>query len=317
MTSTNATGYQELDETDFHQLQTSLLKEKGGVRQREFLAALMENDEFVEFIDERVETKEGTQIPTFTGPLTESSFKEPTEDQEHGMYQLWRGTPPSVACRVSFWAGVTLEHVRSGKMTQATWLAANGGLTESGEERVDRALSMTGEDSAKAIDDCVRTVFRRMSGLPAARGNRSVFVNPTFGRAWWREKIVSRILGRSEQVEERPNLLDIVRRNQQYWENLVTMIVSRGSVFGSTEVQDALINCLARHTSQHPNTPLRNASTLNKALRRLSNVAASREMGAMTFSQIEEIVDDLLERVRQTVTSSAEGEQPEAPEEST
>ena len=216
------------------------------------------------------------------------------------MYELWRDTPPSVACRVSFWAGVTLEHIRSGKITQATWLAANGGITESGEERVDRALSMTGEEGSKAIDDCVRTVFRRMSGLPAARGNRSVFVNPTFGRAWWRERIVSRILDRLEQVEERHNLLDIVRRNQQYWENLVTMIVSRGSVFGSTDVQDAVINSLARHTSQHPDTPLRNASTLNRALRRLSNVAASRELGALVFSQIEEIVDDLLERVRQS-----------------
>ena len=306
MTSTNATGYQELDEARYLQLQMSLLREKGGNQQREFLEALNENDDFIEFIDERVETREGSQIPTFDGPLTESSFKEPTEDQEHSMYQLWRETPPSVACRVSFWAGVTLEHVRSGKITQATWLAANGGITESGEERVDRALAMTGEDGAKIIDDCVRTVFRRMSGLPAARGNRSVFVNPTFGRAWWRERIVSRILERADQVEERQNLLDIVRRNQQYWENLVTMIVSRGSVFGSTDVQDALINSLARHTSQHPNTPLRNASTLNTALRRLSNVAASREMGAMGFIQTENIIDDLLERIRQTTPNPDE-----------
>ena len=80
------------------------------------------------------------------------------------MYELWRDTPPSIACRVSFWAGVTLEHIRSQRIIQATWLAANGGITESGEERVDRALSMTGEDGTKAIDACVRTVFRRISG---------------------------------------------------------------------------------------------------------------------------------------------------------
>lgn len=308
MTSGYTIGYQELDEARYLQLQTSLLRQKGSNLQRELLEALKDNDDFVQFIDESVDTKEGNKIPTFDGPLTESSFKEPTEDQEHTMYQLWRETPPSVACRVSFWAGVTLEHVRSGKITQAAWLAANGGITESGEERIDRALSITGEDADKAVDDCVRTVFRRMSGLPAARGNRSVFVNPTFGRAWWRERIVSRIQERPEQVEERQNLLDIVRRNQQYWENLVTMIVSRGSVFGSTDVQDALINSLARHTAQHPSTPLRNASTLKTALRRLSNIAASREMGAMRFAQIEEIIDDLLERIRQTVGNPAEEE---------
>ena len=80
----------------------------------------------------------------------------------------------------------------------------------------------------------------------------------------------------------------------------------RGSVFGSTDVQDALIVCLAKHANQHPSTPLLNASTLNTALRRLSNVAASREMGAMEFSQIEEIIDNLLERIRQTTTNPTE-----------
>ena len=308
MTSTNATGYRELDEARYLQLQTSLLREKGSVQQREFLEALRENNDFIEFIDERVRTSEGSQIPTFDGPLTESSFKEPTEDQEHSMYQLWQKTPPSVACRVSFWAGVTLEHVRSGKISQATWLASNGGITESGEERVDRALSITGEEGAKSVDDCVRTVFRRMSGLPAARGNRSVFVNPTFGRAWWRERIVSRILERSEQVEERHNLLDIVRRNQQYWENLVTMIVSRGSVFGSTDVQDALINSLAKRINEEQNSPLRSASTLMKAMRRISNIAASREMGALGFEEVGQIIDGVILGVESTVAPISQPE---------
>ena len=298
MTSATAKDYQELDEAKYLHLQTSLLRVKGGTRQREFLEALRENEEFVELIEERVQIKAGNQIPEFDGPLTESSFKEPTEDQEKRMYELWHGTPPSTACRVSFWAGVTLEHVRSGRIAQATWLAANGGLTETGEERVDRALSMAGDEAARIIDDCVRTVFRRMSGLPAARGNRSVFVNSTFARGWWRERIVSRILNRPEPVEERQNILDVVRRNQQYWENLVTMIVSRGSVFGSTDVQDALVNGLAKHLARYPETPLRSASTLNTALRRLSNVSASRELGALEFHVIGEIVDNLLERLR-------------------
>ncbi len=307
MTSITTAGYQELDEAKYLQLQTSLLKVKGGEYQRELLEALKENDDFVGFIDERVETKEGKQIPTFDGPLTESSFKEPTEDQEHRMYQLWQEVPPSIACRVSFWAGVTLEHVRAGKITQATWLAANGGITETGEERIDRALSLQGAGAEKAIDDCIRRVFRRMSGLPAARGNRDVFVNPTFGRAWWRERIVSRVLGRHEQVESRPNLLDVVRRNQQYWENLVTMIVSRGSVFGSTDVQDALINSLAKHLIKHPETPFRSAAALSRALRRLSNVAASREIGVLQFYDISQIVDDLLERLLGVQMPSSDG----------
>ena len=138
-----------------------------------------------------------------------------------------------------------------------------------------------------------------MSGLPAARGNRSVFVNPSFGRGWWRERIVASILERADPVESRDALLDVVRRNQQYWENLVTMIVSRGSVFGSTIIQAALINSLAKHFRESPNTPLRNATTLNTALRRFSNLTASQEIGVLPFDEISAIVDDLLVRVQQ------------------
>ena len=302
MTSTSSIGYRELDESQYLKLQTSLLKVKGGPRQREFLTALKNSEDFLSLIDNRVEINEGKTLPTFDGPLTESSFKEPTDDQEKRMYALWRDAPPSTACRVSFWASVTLEHIRIGKITDATWLAAaNGRITESGEERVDHALSLpSNEPNNNTVDDCVRTVFRRMSGLPAARGNRSVFVNPSFGRGWWRERIVTSILERGEPVASRAALLEVVRRNQQYWENLVTMIVSRGSVFGSADVQAALINSLAKHFQAYPNTPLRNATTLNTALRRFSNLTASREIGTLPFDEINEIVDELLTHVHST-----------------
>ena len=299
MTSANSISYRELDEAQYLKLHTGLLKIKGGPRQREFLTALKDGEEFLALIENQVETNDGKILPTFDGPLTESSFKEPTADQEERMYALWRDASPRTACRVSFWASVTLEHIRAGKITDATWLAANGRITESGAERIDHALSLTcNESNNRTVDDCVRTVFRRMSGLPAARGNRSVFVNPSFGRGWWRERIVTGILERNEPVAGRAALLEVVRRNKQYWENLVTMIVSRGSVFGTADVQAAFINSLAKHFQADPNTPLRNAATLNIALMRFSNLTASREIGTLPFDEISEIVDHLLARVR-------------------
>ena len=292
------TAYRELDPDQYSGMQNSLLQVKGSVSQREFLEALKDAETFVELIEDKVHANDGLTLPTFDDALTEASFKEPTEDQEARMYALWHDTPPRTACRVSFWASVTLEHVREGKISEATWLAANGGITETGEERVDRALALADGDAGnRAVDDCVRTVFRRMSGLPAARGNRSVFVNPTFGRGWWRERIVASILGRNDPVEDRTALLEVVRRNQQYWENLVTMIVSRGSVFGSEDVQAALINGLAKRLRQFPDSRLRTASTLNVALRRFSNLAASQEIGVLEFDEVSRLVDDLLERV--------------------
>ena len=282
----------ELNQEDYLRLQTALLTEKGSDAQREFLEALKDNDDFLAFMEAKTRVLDGTALPLFDGALTESSFKEPTQDQESKMYEIWRAAPPRTACRVSFWAGITLEHVRSGKISEASWLASNGGIAESGEERIDRALY--GSSDAKTIDDCVRTVFRRMSGLPAARGNRSVFVNPTFGRAWWRERIIARVLERGQDVEDRNTLLEVVRRSQEYWENLVTMIVSRGSVYGSVDVQDALVNGLAKHLKDASNSPLRNASTLRIMLRRFSNLAASREIGVLDFDEISAVVDNLI-----------------------
>lgn len=290
--------YQELDPDQYYQLQRKLLKRKGGDLQREFLEASKDNDSFVAWIESQVPTKEGRRLPTFDGPLTEASFKEPTAGQEAQMYQLWLDAPPRTACRPSFWASVTLQHIREGKIAEATWLAANGGVTETGEERIDRALAPKKDEAGnKLVDDCVRTALRRMSGLPAARGNRSVFVDSTFGRGWWRERIVATILQRDDVVADRQSLLEVVRVNQTYWERLVTMIVSRGSVFGADDIQAALINILARRFQGNPNTPLRNTGTLRTALRRFSNLAASREISVLPFPEICSIVDDLLTRV--------------------
>ncbi len=301
MTNDPEAVYRELDADQYVGMQNSLLKDKGSGDQRDFLQAVKFTDDFVEFIEAQVKTNNGQTLPVFDDALTESSFKEPTEDQEARMYALWHATPPRIACRVSFWASVTLEHIRDGKIPEATWLATNGGLTETGEERIDRALACANDEAGKKqVDDCVRTVFRRMSGLPAARGNRSVFVNPTFGRGWWRERIVANILNRNEPVEDRAALLEVVRRNQTYWEHLVTMIVSRGSVFGSADVQAALVNSLAKRFRQAPSTPLRTEATLKVALRRFSNVASSLEIGVLDFREISVLTDDLLERVERS-----------------
>jgi len=289
--------WKELDETAYHQLQKKLLKSKGDASQREFLEVTKRNSDFVSYFDHLVQSNDGTTLPTFDGALTEQSFKDPPVDLEFRMYDLWCDAPPNTACRVSFWASVTLEHVRQNKIAEASWLVSNGGAIESGEERIDRAQALNGDVGNKAVDDCVRTVFRRMSGLPSARGNRSVFVDCTFGRGWWRERLVRQVLARGAGVESRPALLATVRRNQSYWENMVMMIVSRGSVFGSANVQDAVINCLAKRIRQDHSTPLRHTKTLRTALRRLSNIAASREIGVLEFAELNSLVDDLLIRV--------------------
>ena len=189
---------------------------------------------------------------------------------------------------------MTLEHIFAGRIAEASWLAANGGITESGEERIDHALSIGGDQGIRSMDNCVRTALRRMSGLPEARGNRSVFVDAPFARAYWRERLVTQILESVDGSESRDSLLEVVRNSQAYWESLVTMIVSRSSVYGAVEVQSALVNSLAKLFESDPNTPLRSAEMLRSVLRRLSNIAAAREISVLEFDETSEIVDGLL-----------------------
>lgn len=294
-------AYAERDPEAYTRLQHRLIRNKGSRIQLDFLDSAKGKRSFLEFMDAHdVVTTDGRVVEPFDGALTEQSFKELTEGQERTAWEKWADVPPRMACRTSFWAEVTLRHVEAGSIEAPYWLAANGGKNESGEERIDRALAEKGEKRAKLMDDCVRTVFRRMSGLPLARGNRSVFVNPSFGRAWWRERLVARISGR-EGVGDRTALLNVVRCSQEYWERLVAMIVSRGSVFGSEDVQDAFVNSMAKHFKAVPSTPLKNTKSLTYALRRFSNIAASRELGVLDFSEIGEIADTLLAGVHQRI----------------
>lgn len=300
---TEPVEYAELDDGAYSTLQNRLIRDKGARIQREFLEAAKNSDDFLAFMErENLITTTGKDVGLFDGVrLTEQSFKDMTDDQERAAYEKWKDVPPRVACRPSFWAHVTLRHLEIGSIEAPYWLAANGGKSESGEERIDRALADIGEKANKLVDDCVRTVLRRMSGLRAARGNRSVFVNPSFGRAWWRERMVARILKR-KNVEPRTALSDVVRFRQGYWEGIVTMIVSRGSVFGSVDVQDAFVNSMAKHFISEPSTPLKNVEKLKDAMRRFSNIAASRELGALDFSEVGKIADRLLVAIHQQLT---------------
>ena len=293
--------YRALVPEEYLKLQKQLLNEKGSLIQRQFLEAHREAEAFVEFMEERVSIGFGQQVPVLRKTLTEQSFRNPTKEIEEKMFETWKDFPPGTASRVSFWAGVTIEHIKTGKIKKASWLAGDIRKTQAGSKRITLALGRGGKRGKKEVDQCVRTSLMRMSGLPAARGNRSVFVNPPLGRGWWRERMVSRISERGGEVECKEALSDVVRYNQQYWENLIDVVVSRVSVFGSVDVLDAVVNGLAKHMRLNPNTPLRAANTLKEALRRFSNMAASREFGALDFYEVSRIVDHLLDNIERTL----------------
>ncbi len=150
------------------------------------------------------------------------------------------------------------------------------------------------------MNACVRNLLRHMSGLPVVRRQRSIFTNCPFARAWWREYWVSTIQQYTKELDAPASpaaLREVLRYNQTYWEKLVTIIISRGAVFGPVEVLAAFMDSLARHCQVQPHTPLRNANALQKVLQQFSNLAAARELGVLSLADLRTEVDDLLTAV--------------------
>ena len=285
-------GFVEVDGPAYARLRKDLLREKGGDRQKEFLTAVRSSEAFVGFIAREAPVPAEQTVPVYEDDFTEESYRDPPADVEEELYAGWRAFTPRVACRATFWAAVTLRHVVRGRI-DSSYLAGDGSSKtgSTGAQRIDYVLAKA---DPKPIDNCVRTVMRNLSGLPEARGNRSVYVDCPLARAWWRQRLVTRVLGHGDTV---PNSAVgyVVRINKGYWERLTTLIVSRNSVFGSEVVQDALVASLAKFLDAEPESPLRTQQHLGAALRRISAATAGRELGVLDFAELLSLTSELLE----------------------
>ena len=223
----------------------------------------------------------------FPEKLTEHNFKEATIQTERKVYQIWGGMlSPSIACQAPFWGCLTLKHIDEG-VIESSFLAANGGNTGTGAARIDRVLQEKGEKAKKLMDDCVRTVLRRLSGLVEARGNRSVYVDCPFARFWWREKLASEIEREHPKETKELKIRRTLRLSIGYWERLVTLIVSKNSVFGSSIVRDAFIIKLSELQVNNP-------KLLNSACKKLGVISASRELGILEFDELLALIHEVL-----------------------
>ena len=77
------------------------------------------------------------------------------------------------------------------------------------------------------------------------------------------------------------------------------MIGSRHSVFGSSVVVDAFVASLARLLAVEPKSVLRDTDALDQAVRRISALAAARELGVPEIDEIVEIMNEILWDVHQ------------------
>ena len=287
--------YAEFDESGYTKLRRSLVRKgaKGAPAQREFLTAVQETGRFLAYMNVAVDVEDGVELEPLADRMSEAEFANPPSDTERRLFDGWRELTPRIACRTSFWGRVTYRHIEKGRI-ESSFLAVNGGGNVTGAQRIDAALAATGEKATLLLDGCVRTVLRRLGGLPEVRGNRSVYVNCPLARAWWRERLVAEVATGEGEGLEREIRAVVHPESQQYWEDLVTFVVSRNSVFGSVAVRNVLIRRLAKVLDDDPRSRLRTTDELRRVCRTVSAIQASRELSVMPIEEVSAMVNHVV-----------------------
>ena len=278
--------YRELSDTDYSDLRKTLTDEKGSGHQIEFLRALRSNAEFIGWFEDKVATEEaGTDFDLVTGNLSEHEFKEPTQEVEEELFEKWESIiTPAQACRSTFWGYITLRHLKEGNI-QSFYLAANGGTLPGGRERIDKALK---SGQPNDVDAIVRIALRRFSGLPEARGNRTVYVDCPFARAWWRFHIARKVSDITKADFDK--IVDVLRISQAYWESLVSSIVSRNSVFGDETIRAALIWALSDKKGSKSSSHF-TSKGLDKIIKRIGVRIAWQELAVFSPEELKRLLE--------------------------
>lgn len=288
----------EFDDSAYSKCRKRLLNCKGDSRQQEFLQRALDCRKFIEHFEDI--PRVGQEDPlAVASNMTEHEFKSPPSDTESSLYSQWRSLPTSVASRSTFWANFTLSHIKAGRI-KSHYLAVGSGSSPSGKTRITKALRERDKKRRpERIDNCVRTILRRLGGLPEIRGNRSVYVDCPFARAWWRERMVEQAASYLD-VSGRNNCKNQIRAvvgvNQTYWEKLIDRIVFRNSTFGSVNIRGAFLRKLGQEMLPHPksdeNKELAKAKSLIRLCRRATAYQGKIEMSILDDEELNDIMEE-------------------------
>lgn len=302
-----AAQWEELDDASYTRLRRDLLRTKGSALQRGFLEALQSRDGFGAWMKKRVEVKDGDKLPLLDNPLTEDEFINPPPDTEEGIHAAWRGVSPAQASRASFWGLAALRHIENRRIDPGH-LAVQEGKGDNGRGLAYIALVLR-QGERKKIDSAVRTVLRRMSGLPEARGVRSVYTDCPFARAWWRRRLAEEI-ARETGGADRADILGVLKRSKAYWEQLIMLVVSSNSVLGDARVRTALVWALSEANQEQPDA-LFTKPGLNRIHRAIGIRLAWQELGVLPVEEIKTLLakDFLPLAADRTESAPAQGSQ--------
>ena len=283
-------SFREFESASFGETRESLIpKEKGSDLQRQFLEATRSKDTFNQWVSNCLRFNSGgkEEVSLYPEKITEAEFRDTTRYIEKLAFQTWSEITPSVACRSSFWGAVTLNHINN-DIIESSYLAVNvKSKSQSGLSRIETALR---KDDPKLIDDTARTILRRFSGLPEVRGDlKSVYVNCTFGRAWWRGKITQEVVEATGGDEDA--ISRTLRKSQGYWEKLVILLSTRNSVFGDEKIRTSLIWALSDHIDDAKyESFFRPSGAIDRCMEHLSVYSAYQELGVFEQDELKEFM---------------------------
>ena len=300
--------YLEFNDGDYTQLRKDLIRNKGSELQKGLLEAAKDSKAFIQWIEQNVNLEtEGEKFDLWSDKLSEDEYKNPPGNVEKKLFKICEGLTPAQASHETFWGYVTLGHINQG-IIESSYLAASARSPLSGLGRIEQALSSNQE---KPIDDVVRSILLRLSGLPEARGYRSVYVNCPFARAWWRVYIAHQVC--DETGADFDRVFKTLRSSsQEYWELLINLIVSRYAVLGSTRVRSTLIWVLCEweedrtlrsriiqqiSRSMRQEKELKKPETLGRIIQQISIRTAWQELGVLTVEELKPIIEEIISGV--------------------
>lgn len=297
---TTLTNPVQLDDANYTEFRRRLLKtENYEKRQRQFLESVKNRESFLKNF--RSIKREGdNEAELFPRSMTECEFKNPPLQTEIEMFSRWEGLTPEIGCKTVFWANLTLRHIEE-ELLEPSWLASRAKNVATGSERIDLALRGDNATGVNSIDGVVRAVLRNLGGLPEYRGNRSVYVDCPFARAWWRERMVRQAVecyNGNDCRETMDQIREVLTLNQTYWERLIDRIVCRNSTFGSNNIRGAFLRKLGRELRPEPMSDLNDELAKTKSLVRLCRRAAAIqgkiEMSILEVEELNHIMDSIV-----------------------
>lgn len=274
--------YSEFDEVKYSHFRKKLIKDKESEIQKNFLLITRNTSTFISHMINEIGITKGDEIQLYDGTLTENEFNELPFDIENSLFQSWKELTPAVACRSSFWAYVTFKHIEAGKLNSC-YLSTNGGSFSKGKCKIDTVLA-----EGSNIDSVVRTILRNLGGLPEARGNRSVYINCSFARAWWRGYISESVCKETNCDPEK--IKQVLNKNKSYWEVLINLTVSKNSVLGDERIRSALISSLADQIGVMDKAILFNTEKLKSLSRLIGTRQAIQELGILNVDDIKDMI---------------------------